>query len=93
MAKGDEINKTDEGQSDVAPTIETKNSLLKQEQKYFTIEALKDEFEIRDSVFAAIKVSKSWAEGKQVSKEEFKVAVEDWLESPIIKESKRKEGK
>lgn len=55
------------------------------ESQIFTIESLKEEFKINDSIFAAVKISKGWAEGKQVSKTDFKTAVDEWLKAPISK--------
>lgn len=73
-------------------TTDNKTTSTAQEQKLFTIESLKEEFNIKDSVFAAIKVSKDWAEGKQVLKDDFKTAVDGWLEAPIST-NERKEVK
>lgn len=76
MAKTDETTtqSTDNKSTSTAP-----------ETQIFTIESLKEEFKIQDSVFAAIKVSKGWAEGKQVSKDDFKAAADEWLKAPMSK--------
>ena len=88
MAKADDVNT----QSTDNKTTTTNNDTTTQEQKLFTIESLKEEFNIKDSVFAAIKVSKGWAEGKQVLKDDFKTAIDGWLEAPIST-NERKEVK
>lgn len=50
-----------------------------------SIEVLKEELQISTPVFEAVKLSKRWAEGKEVTKAEFEAAVEAWLGSPIDK--------
>lgn len=74
------MTKTDET---TTQSTDDKTTSTGPEVQIFTIESLKEEFNIQDSVFAAIKVSKAWAEGKQVSKEDFKAAVDAWLGAPI----------
>lgn len=49
------------------------------------IEVLKEQMDIPDSIFTAIKIAKCWADGKQVSKETFETAIKSWLKSPIDK--------
>lgn len=76
MAKSDETTtqSTDNKTTSTAP-----------EPQIFAIESLKQKFNIQDSIFAAIKISKGWAEGKQVSEKDFNAAVDTWLKAPINK--------
>lgn len=48
-----------------------------------TIEELKKELGVSEAVFAGVKLARKWAEGKEVTKEEFESAVKEWLKAPI----------
>lgn len=74
--------KTDETTTQPA---DNKTTSTAPEPQIFTIESLKEKFNIQDSIFAAVKISKGWAEGKQVSEKEFNAAVDTWLNAPINK--------
>jgi len=47
-----------------------------------SIEELQKKYNTSDAVFSGVKVSKGWKDGKQVDDEEYKDAVEAFLNSP-----------
>ena len=55
----------------------------KEPSQLVPIEELKVEFGISEAVFAGVKLANKWAEGKEVTKEEFESAVKKWLKAPV----------
>lgn len=55
----------------------------KEPSQLFAIEELKKELGVSEAVFAGVKLARKWAEGKEVTKEEFESAVKKWLKAPI----------
>lgn len=60
----------------------------KKEVKLISIEELKIRFQLSKSVFAGVKATNRWAEGKQLSVDDFNKAVEAWKKMPIYKNVK-----
>lgn len=76
MAKND----TEKVQADSQEELQ---NIIPEELK--PIEKLKEELNLPNSIFEAIKLSQRWAEGKEVTKAEFEAAISKWLGSPIDK--------
>jgi hypothetical protein len=47
------------------------------------IEKLKKLTGVKDSVFAGVMKANGWAEGLEMTEDEFKKAVDNWLKSPV----------
>ena len=63
------------------------NSSVPEVSENTSIEDLKVKFGIRDSVFEALKVHYDWANGFIMTKDEFKSALEKWMNSPVNERS------
>lgn len=52
-------------------------------EKLYTIEELAKKLAVKAWVFAGTMTANGWATGKQMTKQEFKSAVEAWLKAPM----------
>lgn len=76
MAKSDTEKVQADNQEELQKTIH---------EELKSIEKLKEELNLANSIFEAIKLAQKWAEGKKVTKAEFEAAINVWLGSPIDK--------
>lgn len=49
----------------------------------FLVEKLKKELNVSDSIFAGVMAHKKWLKGKQVTKKEMEIAINEFLKTPL----------
>ncbi len=62
---------------------EKKEQVTSGEKELFTIESLAEKSKISNSVFAGLKLSANWRNGKKVTDDEFKKALDKFLNTKL----------